>query len=38
VVGLGVAFDMIDKFITTEFEGGRHSNRVDKISEIDEDR
>jgi len=38
VVGLGVAFDMIDAFVETEFEGGRHAGRVDKISEIDKNR
>lgn len=26
------AFGMIDAFLTTEFEGGRHQKRVDKIS------
>lgn len=34
VVGLGVIESMIDAFINTEFEGGRHQNRVCKI-EID---
>jgi ribose 5-phosphate isomerase B len=38
VVGLGVVFDMIDAFIETEFEGGRHENRVKKIGTIDEQR
>ncbi len=38
VVGLGVVFDMIDAFIETEFEGGRHENRVNKISVIDNER
>jgi len=26
------AVDMVDTFLNTEFEGGRHQNRVDKIS------
>jgi ribose 5-phosphate isomerase B len=26
------AIEMIDAFLTTEFEGGRHQNRIDKIS------
>lgn len=26
------AFDMVDAFIATPFEGGRHQNRVNKIS------
>ena len=35
VLGIEVAHDMIDLFITTEFEGGRHQNRVDMINELD---
>ena len=31
-VDLEDAFDMIDTFIETEFEGGRHQNRVNKIN------
>ena len=31
VVGRGVIENMIDAFITTEFEGGRHAARVAKI-------
>lgn len=31
-VALPLAFEMIQNFINTEFEGGRHANRVDKIS------
>ena len=31
-VSLDLAFEMIDKFIATEFEGGRHANRVEKIA------
>jgi ribose 5-phosphate isomerase B len=27
-----VAFEMVDAFLTTAFEGGRHANRVNKIS------
>ena len=26
------AFEIVDKFLTTDFEGGRHQNRVDKIA------
>ena len=26
------AIEMVDTFLTTEFEGGRHANRVNKIS------
>lgn len=31
VVGGGLAADIVDIFLATEFEGGRHSRRVDKI-------
>ena len=35
VVGSGLACDMVDLFIDTEFEGGRHQARVDLITEIE---
>ncbi len=35
VVGTGLACDMVDLFITTEFEGGRHQNRIDKITALE---
>ncbi len=38
VVGMGVVQSMIDAFIETEFEGGRHAARVEKINEIDKER
>jgi ribose 5-phosphate isomerase B len=31
-VSIEVCFQMIDKFLSTEFEGGRHANRVNKIA------
>lgn len=31
VVGTGVAEEIVDLFLTTPFEAGRHSRRVDKI-------
>lgn len=31
VVGQGIVQSMIDAFVDTEFEGGRHACRVDKI-------
>ncbi len=37
VVGMGVVQSMIDAFIDTEFEGGRHERRVAKIDAIDEE-
>ena len=36
VIGIGVATELADIFINTEFEGGRHANRVAKIKEIEE--
>lgn len=35
VVGEGLALQIVETFLTTSFEGGRHSRRVDKISEIE---
>lgn len=32
VIGPGLAREIIYAFLTTEFEGGRHTNRVNKIS------
>ena len=36
VVGEGVALQLVDAFITTEYEGGRHQSRVDMITAIEE--
>ncbi|MGN1110699.1 MAG: ribose 5-phosphate isomerase B [Oscillospiraceae bacterium] len=35
VIGNGLACDILDLFINTEFEGGRHQRRVDKITELE---
>lgn len=35
VVGVGLAEKLVEKFLTTEFEGGRHATRVDLISSLD---
>ena len=35
VIGAGLACELADLFIDTEFEGGRHQTRVDKITEIE---
>ena len=35
VVGTGLAGELVKAFITTEFEGGRHARRVDKIRQLD---
>ena len=35
VVGVGLALDLVSAFLSTEFEGGRHAARVDKIRQLD---
>ena len=35
VVGAGLACELVDVFINTEFEGGRHQRRVDQITAIE---
>ncbi|MDF2676235.1 MAG: rpiB [Bacillota bacterium] len=35
VIGTGIALEIVDVFLNTEFEGGRHANRVNKIMEIE---
>ncbi|WP_026962835.1 ribose 5-phosphate isomerase B [Alicyclobacillus herbarius] len=35
VVGPGLAAEILRIFLTTEFEGGRHARRVDKMNEIE---
>lgn len=35
ILGKGIAIEMVNTFIETEFEGGRHQGRLDKISEIE---
>lgn len=35
VVGVGLALDIVDIFLNTKFEGGRHQRRIDGISEIE---
>ncbi len=33
VVGVGLALEILDTFLRTEFEGGRHKGRIDLIDE-----
>ena len=35
VVGIGLAEEIVDLFLTTAFEGGRHARRVDQITELE---
>jgi ribose 5-phosphate isomerase B len=36
VLGSGLALKIVDTFLTTEFEGGRHERRVDMIRALEE--
>ena len=36
VVGAGLACELVDAFLDTEFEGGRHAARVAKLAAIEE--
>jgi ribose 5-phosphate isomerase B len=35
VVGEGLALDIVDAFLSANFEGGRHATRVDMIKELE---
>ncbi len=35
VLGTGYALKIVEKFLTTDFEGGRHTRRIDKIKSIE---
>ena len=35
VIGEGAAMELVDVFLDTAFEGGRHQRRVDQITEIE---
>lgn len=36
VVGVGLAEEIVDTFLSTPFEGGRHARRVAQITELEE--
>jgi ribose 5-phosphate isomerase B len=36
VVGVGLAEEIVDVFLSTDFEGGRHAGRVEMITELEE--
>lgn len=36
VIGEGLALDIVDAFLTAEFEGGRHGTRIDMIRALEE--
>jgi len=35
ITGVGLALTIVDAFVSTKFEGGRHSRRVEKIAELE---
>ena len=35
VIGVGLALDIVDTWLETDFEGGRHERRVEKIRQIE---
>jgi ribose 5-phosphate isomerase B len=35
VIGSCLALDIVDSFITAEFEGGRHQIRIDMMMELE---
>ncbi len=35
VTGTGLAFSIVDAFVSTKFEAGRHGRRVEKIAELE---
>lgn len=37
VVGIGLAEEIVDLFLATEFEGGRHQRRVDQITALEDE-
>ncbi len=37
VVGLGTALQLVDAFLNTNYEGGRHQRRVDLVNQIEKD-
>lgn len=36
VISYGLAFELVNVFLNTEFEGGRHAARVEKIMKLEE--
>lgn len=38
VVGPGLAETLVDLFLSSEFEGGRHQRRIDKLTDIEKEQ
>ncbi len=37
VIGVGTALELVDLFVDTEFEGGRHETRVNKVMALEKE-
>ena len=37
IVGVGLAEEIVDTFLSAEFEGGRHARRVDQLTALEEE-
>lgn len=35
VVGMGLAFDLVDNFLAAEYQGGKHAKRVEMITAVE---
>ena len=35
VIGEGAALELVNVFLNTEFEGGRHQRRIDQLTELE---
>ena len=38
VVGYGLALDLVDNFVNTAFEGGRHTERVNMVMAFEDEQ
>ncbi len=38
VIGSGIAMEIVDSFLQTEFAGGRHQRRIDKIMALEDEK
>ena len=38
VLGVGLALELVDIFLTTEYEGGRHQRRLDQLAAIENEQ
>jgi ribose 5-phosphate isomerase B len=37
VVGIGLAEEILDTFLTTPFDGGRHARRVAQLADLEQE-